>query len=252
MTELVPGLEQYCIAMADQHAEPPAEPWRRRRRVRMSALTTVFALSLVGGAFAVSAVWDPRLGDGRRSPATASTSSVPAEQSAALAVLRRPQDAADRGAVTRKALRFQDASFEGIRTDAIRILGETATGENAVLLPVARLNSDGPADGPAELRRPSTDNALCVWVDDPSEGGGASCSSFDGFLAGGLTVQSIDDAGVTVSGLVPDGVDRVVITPPTGSAVSASVRDNWFSAVASSMPRSTPRWLDASGKTLTP
>jgi hypothetical protein len=103
---------------------------------------------------------------------------VPAAQLEHLGVLRRPATAADHGAEVRGVLRLIGPGFRGVRTDAVRLLepgdpGNAAAGAQ-VLIPARR------AQG--------IDDALCLYVVDPTDGAGGSCFTLNRILAGTATM----------------------------------------------------------------
>lgn len=256
----------------------------RRRRLRLSGITVVGALAIGGVATAATGVWSPQVGDDRRGRPTISGSSVPQEQLDRFEVLRRPADDADRGVQTRYALKFLSPKFQGVRTDSVRLLEAGAPGDDVtgaeILVPVER--------------RDGIDDALCLFTVDPADGGGVSCWStaqiLSGKAIGGMAKMDQPAPGsaeakarakafrraarrarargetsvqmpfrdrtleARISGLVPDGVARVVWTK--GDRVeSAEVRNNFFRVAikrpdgAAAEP-STLTWFDAEDKSL--
>jgi hypothetical protein len=113
----------------------------RRRVGRLTAATAIAVLALAGLALAAGVVhWNPGGTDVR-----VSHTAPPAAQRAALAVLRRPQTAADRSWAARQAIqvtsRFETLhgrqiglSLGAVRADAVRVLGRAA-GNTFVLIP---------------------------------------------------------------------------------------------------------------------
>ena len=228
--------------------------WRRRSRL-MGVAIAVLALSAT--AVAATAPWRPIFGDpSSPQPVVVSRAAPPAEQLALLGVLRRAQTENDRGSTTQRALRFFGTSTQGVHTDYIRVL---ATGDGelpAVLVPARSWNLVGVEENEPRLRkvfdRARKQDALCIFVFDPVDGGGNGCYTtaelLKGFAGGGI--------GPVAYGLVPDGVARVRFEYQTG-AETATVRDNFYEhrtaepgATHVPLPNKTT-WLDVDGKPTT-
>ena len=217
--------------------------WRHPRAAAISAA----ALVIAAPALAATRPWEPLLG--RPSlhdvPNGTSRSEVPPSQTAVLSVLRRPQDAADRGPVAEKLLRHLGIEESGVRIASIRLL-DGSPGREAVLVSVQSLNDLTPGV-------PARTDTICVLY-----GQGGTCGGLPDLLAGHFLVT----AGSRQLGLVPDGVARVLLRYPDGETLTAPVRDNFFEVTnAPVVPagRPTPgrpspppvglspsvRWLDA-------
>jgi hypothetical protein len=234
-----------------------ARPRRRRPARRSAVVVGLVALAVAAPTLAATQPWKPLLGDERRGTPSASGDQPPAGQLAGMGVLRRPQTAADRGALAQTALRLSDDNVDGVRTAAVRLLASPAT--DAVLIPVRRFNLNGSRfiapDAPEELKQrmaPKTDG-LCLFAPDPSgDGGGYGCSTWEEVEAG-LLPSSI---GPVVYGLVPDGVARVRIDLEGGRQLELGVRDNFYAGrSATARGPLTTAWIDEDGavlKTLRP
>jgi hypothetical protein len=198
-------------------------PWLTRP-VAVGLALTAFA----GTAFAAVAIWTPLLGNPQYgyNPGAA-TSAPPEEQLDALAVLRRPQTDADRGALSQAALTYINNYTSGVRTAYVRLLGSVGS-EAFVLVPVAeRLATDTPT-GSAPV-----ENALCLYVSNTSPlFTHVACWSL-AELIGGFAWAAFDGQ---FFGLVPDGVTAATLSSATGPPVSAPVSDNFF---ALTLPAST-------------
>jgi hypothetical protein len=215
-----------------------------RRRARLTGLAVTGALTLGASVAAATAVWQPQLGDERRGQPTTDFSAPPAEELAALGVLRRESTPGDRGAQSIYALRLLDPSLRGVRTSYVRLLGSEPNGNGFVLIPVQSYYA-------ADAGAPSIANALCVFSRD-SDGGGLGCYSMqqvlEGRAVGSLVHASQPGAPTAASppsvgshfmreqgsltdgvsyGLVPDGVASVTLTNRQGT-ITVPVRENFF------------------------
>lgn len=271
---VLPDLSAQLIEAATRRLDTPriAPPPRAARRARLG-LIAVGAVLTSGTALAATGVWSPPLGDDHRPHPTISATAVPADQAATLAVLRRPQAAADRGATVRQVLRFLDRrSVDGVRTDAVRLLSTADRGY--VLIPVVK-GTNHTAGG-----------QLCLFAVDV-EGSGFSCFSTQQVLSGRAVLMSMQLADptpaeraafrkaakeahgksftvpgarprqqgpTTLAGLMPDGVSTVQTQTASG-VVRAPVAHNFFVLKvplprdATFAPRTGPlRWLDAAGR----
>ncbi len=206
---------------------PERRPWGLRvPRTLLPRLSrpVIVALSLTafaGTAVAALALWTPVLGDSRfgEAPPTISASAPPADQLAALAVLRRAQNPADRsGALATGALQAINASSSGVRTNYIRVLAGGSAASGFVLVPVAerRASLSSPAAIP---------DALCLYAAQ-SGAFAVNCYTLAEVRAG----TARDVAFGQVFGLAPDGVSTVTITAAGGVDVSAPVQNNFFDA----------------------
>jgi hypothetical protein len=251
---------------------------RLRRRVRLTGLAVTGALTLGAAVAVATTVWQPQLGDERRGHPTADLSAPPADELAALGVLRRESTSGDRGAQSIYALRLLDPSLRGIRTSHVRLLGSQSNGLGFILIPVQ--SYEAPDAG-----APSIANALCVFSRD-SDGGGLGCYSMQQVLegravgsfaqasqSGAPTAESPPSAGSHFMreqgfltdgvsyGLVPDGVASVTVTNRQGT-ITVPVRENFFQAslpttggsddgraTSTSMPAMI-QWRSAAGKVI--
>jgi hypothetical protein len=185
----------------------PARPRLVRAvRLRSPVAIGIALLALAGGATA-SSVWLAPAGNPVYgfNPGLDSTS-PPAAQLGALAVLRSPQTDGDRGPGVQAALADINNFTTGIRSNDVRVLETTRDGA-VVLVPVAR--RDATAVG--ATAQPAIDNALCVYY--PSSGTGSvrnntHCWSTQQLLAG----QALAGIGDHAYGLAPDGVSSVLVT----------------------------------------
>ena len=144
---------------------PTPERSRRRRslpRLRMPRLAhplaVALSLTVLAGAAAAASIWLPQLGNPTYgyNPGV-NNSPPPADQLAALGVLRAPQTATDRAAASTGVLTYVNNYAHGVRTGYIRLLGQDATA-TYLLIPVAHRDA-----GPATPN--GIDDALCVYAE---------------------------------------------------------------------------------------
>jgi hypothetical protein len=225
------------------------KPWWTRR----AGLLAIGAVVVSGSAVATTGVWQPTLGDPQHGgQPRAAGAGVPTAQLQSLAVLRRPQTAADRGPLVRAALRRLDrASINGIHVDGIRVLFRTPR-EIAVLVPAERVGPKGYA-----LR-----HVLCLMSSSYDfRGWGMSCGDVDQLRSTGIqtgtspsapqTYTATDRPGPTVReiALVPDGVARVTVRLRHGRSVTVPVHDNTYKYVIHESPAMMGTiWYDAAGQ----
>ncbi|HEX4032949.1 MAG TPA: hypothetical protein VHX66_00760 [Solirubrobacteraceae bacterium] len=208
---------------------PPA---RRRRgfsvRGRWVARPVAIALALVafaGTAFAAVAIWTPLLGTSQYgyNPGAA-TSPPPGDQLAALAVLRRPQTDADRGALSQEALTYINDYTKGVRTAWVRLLA-SVDGEAFVLVPVEERDATASTGGAPGTSQPLA-NALCLYSIETvgvfAINGG--CWSVADVNAGRAS-QAFESQ---FFGLAPDGATSATLSSPGAAPLSAPVRNNFF------------------------
>ena len=228
---------------------------RRQAAARVVALTVVAALL----AFAVtrstappdereaavatpSATWTPMLGDEDRGRPSISRSPAPSEQLAALGILRRPAEAADRSRTVEALLAgVSSSSVRGVRVDAIRRLDERY-GRTTVLLSVALVRMD-PRDPDDDIR-----DGLCLLSGAQQHGTGMTCGSFDDAIRGRMRWT------LPPRGLAPDGAVRVRVRVRGGRTVTVTPHNNYYDlswvgeARAAGIAR--PRFYDAAGREL--
>ncbi|HEX8122202.1 MAG TPA: hypothetical protein VF549_13150 [Solirubrobacteraceae bacterium] len=250
MSVLLKSLSVGLEAAAERHARRAA---RRRRQTRLAGVLAIALLGLTGAAAATGTLfWQPELGNESQGHATASPADVPSAQRDVLAVLRRPQTDADRGAAARYAVSWVGKDFHGVRTNSVRVLSN-----GAVLFSAER----GPAG----------EDSLCLFLAD-KEAGGITCTDTDRLRRDGFAIitmpapdtkyqtkngtlvlregQPVPVPGsappspqpVRVTGVVPDGVAAVRF-----GQTAVTVRDNAYDAHLA--PGQAPRQtlLDAYG-----
>ncbi len=246
------------LAEAERTLLAPAMP-RPRRRWRTRKIFAIALASVVVAvpALAITKPWEPILGhpEHNNAPVGILPGNAPSEQLAVLGVLRRAQDAKDRGPVARALLRDMSEEQHGVRTGTVRLL-ESADGHTAILASVEKAVE--PGSGAVEGH-----NVLCLVVV-----GGGTCGGTEDLLGQAHShLGLISLAGDHVYGLVPDGVARVVLHYPGGQTLSGEVRENfyWINGAPStersihgapplSLPQ-TPRsieWIDTEGTTIGP
>jgi hypothetical protein len=201
---------------------------RPRRRRRLPWLTRPIAVGLAlaaagGTAFAAVAIWTPLLGNQQYgyNPG-ASTSAPPQDELNALAVLRRPQTDADRGALTQAALTYINGYTTGVRTAYVRLLA-TVGGEAYVLVPVEQ--RDG-GTAPGAVTTPPIENALCLYAINtvgPADIVGGCWSLAE--IVGGRAFVVLPGQFV---GLAPDGASTATTAFAGGPSQSAPIDQNFF------------------------
>jgi hypothetical protein len=204
-----------------------------RRLIPRLSRPIIVGLSLTafaGTAVAALALWTPVLGDSRfgEAPPTISANAPPADQLAALGVLRREQSPADRsGALASGALRAINASSSGVRTNYIRVLAGGGATSGFVLVPVAERR-------PSLVSPAAIPDALCLYA---AQSGAFAVNCYT--LAQVRSGAARNVAFGQIFGLAPDGVTAVTITA-AGVAVSAPVQNNFFDAPLPAGPMASP------------
>ncbi|MEN0015988.1 MAG: hypothetical protein AAGC46_21660, partial [Solirubrobacteraceae bacterium] len=217
MTDLLPGfreqLEVRAQQLEDRHAparnrgaQPVDAEARRRGRLRRlhgRGLIVILVAGLAGasglGYAASRYLWSPPLGTaldvepGEALP-KATASSLPPDQSAAFAVLRRAQTDLDRNVSSRLALTMT-GGHEVIRTNAVRRLATGLNGGAAVLIPFAqkrgidiRAHPNAAGELPVTTRR----DEVCIEYVGGFEDAGVVCANTDEMLAGKLSIGESD------------------------------------------------------------
>jgi hypothetical protein len=207
----------------------------------------VLAALLIGvpAATATVAGWDP-FDDGGRNPRipapSAGQRSAAADLVSTLGVLRREQTDADRGVDTEEAARAFSASagYRGAQLKSVRLLDAQ---RGIVLIPFERGAVPLDAQGrPLRAFAPETYmNVACLFEHSADGYGGIGCHSAQKIRLG----RAISSGSDRVTGLVPDGVDRVRLI--RGDATSeAPVQNNLFVAEGAEPPLQVD-WLREDG-----
>ncbi|MEV4421077.1 hypothetical protein AB0L40_14005 [Patulibacter sp. NPDC049589] len=218
---------------------------RRARLFRTGLVTSAAVVSIGGAAVAGIAIWSPQLGheDGNR-PSLGGTP-VPADQRAALGVLRREQVAADRSAVAQRALVSFTRQYQGIRPDAVRVVHRIGATDGIALVSVADLEQRA-----GDARTPAARDALCAYTATGADAQNAACFSLADVRQGRAT-QRLGDLSW---GLVPDGVASVVVHRRDGSPSRIPVASNVFTTDGTTIDPARPEveWLGADGAAIEP
>lgn len=184
LPDLLPGfaarLEERAEALAAaQHDDAPAQAAprpTRRRRWRMLGGAGLLAFVAVSGTYAAG-LWHPRLGSNPNDAPAASAQPVAPELLDRLAVLRRPQNAADRGTAATLALRSPATSGSAVQTAGVRTIA-LAGGVTAVLVPL--------------IERDSGVQQLCLTVLLGGPTGPARACATAGDVAGGRLLLAFE------------------------------------------------------------
>ena len=249
--QLAPGLvladfrARFGLQLTRAAAELTGDRWRapaRLRQRRWPWLTRPVAVGLAltafaGTAFAAVAIWTPLLGNQQYgyNPGAAATA-PPEDQLDALAVLRRPQTDADRGALSQAALTYINDYTTGVRTAYVRLLG-TVGGEAFVLVPVEKRLATNATGAAPTVSAPLRD-ALCLYVSSTSPRfTSVECWSL-AEVVGGLAWAVFDGQ---FFGLAPDGATAANLAAAAGPPLTAPVGDNFFAlTLASSIAPPAP------------
>ncbi len=221
---------------------------RRRRRRTLRLMPAVVALVAAAALFAVLLPRGPEPSDERpatppaptwtpRMNASISRSPVPAEQLAALAILRRAPAPADRSPAVRQLLGIiGHEGMSGVRVDAVRMLAQRGS-RLTILVPIVSLS------------RPPWRDVLCLYTTTLARGkpagAGGTCRTFADLRRHGYLGWPGPPFG-----LVPDGVASVKLRVRGGKTITAPVRNNVYDlthlgdGVFAIQP---PLWLDANG-----
>ncbi len=220
MTDFLDRLGDH-LQVAELAPAGATTPRRTRRRKSVWAIGLA-AFAIATPAVAVMRPWEPELGrpavDG---PVTSSNAPVPKVAEDSLAVLRRPQTAADRANAT-PLLRVLTPQFSGVQTDGVR-----SVADGWALVPVNAVQS---ADG-------SVRDYLCL-VDQS----GTSCGAVSELNQQGVSSMRVGDKiGTQIAGVVPDGITTVRFTPADGGApLEAKVNASNFFALSIPSAKTLP------------
>lgn len=185
----------------------------RRRLTRRTALIVLGCSAIAVPAVAATLPWQPILGrpELHDVPNGTSPTAPPRRQLGEFAVLRRRQNAQDRGATAQALLRRLGPEEGGIRLRTVRLL-TAASGRQALLVATA---TAGLPDGPVVDKMP---DELCLL-----DSTGGLCGSGPDLLKHGLLGYNNG-----MMGLVPDGVTTILFTYPGGGTYKTVVEDNFF------------------------
>jgi hypothetical protein len=212
-------------------------PRRRAPRPRLVAVALVILVAVAIVALRSTPRTEREAAPSPPTPDVRTT--PPAAQLRTLAVLRRTPTSADDAA--RAALLKQRGTLRGIRAGYIRALPG-----GAILYTEHELS----------VGETALPDAICTYIPDPkAREGGGGCDT----LTGIKHRTSWTSSGLTVHGLVPDGVATVIARFKDGTERRASVQDNAFTFQAPANktgsdhvpePVTQWTWLDMAGKPL--
>jgi hypothetical protein len=226
---LIPEVQSALCAAVARSASSPARRGRipMRRGLLIAAATILVSTS----ALAAATHWSPQLGDSRRGHPTVANASIPADQLAALAVLRRPQTDADRGPAVLSVLKLLGKEESGgIHLDGVRLLATHSDGGALILIPAQRSGSHDRGH-PSDVQR----NTLLLLSSNHRSAGGTRGTVSD-LRAGRISMSSLRNPvlignrpdGFVAEGLVPDGVVKVEVTLRGGIVKTAAVYNNSY------------------------
>ena len=183
--------------------------------------------------------WDPELRDVHGGRLSTTTTPPPLQQRALLGLLRRPQDARDRGRASEAVLRALSPGVDGVRVAYVR-----APRTGVVVVPVARLDSAVP-----RRARPSPSaGGLCVFVVDDA-GTDRACGSDSDLASAGVGGYTSAARRRVSWGLVPDLVAFVDARGPHGRRLRVPVVNNvWLAETHFPVRVRRQDWRDASGR----
>lgn len=201
-------------------ADAPSVNSRHTPHGRLAARLGRRGLILAGTSLVVIApasvaivqTWQPELTrPGIDQPVKTDDSPVDSDATSNIAVLRRDQTAADRTA-TAPLLKALGAGnqVDGVQVGAIR-----SVAPGWALVPVKSVRTSPTA---------TTPDQLCL-----TNGTMIACSKASSVATTGLTMISSSSDGTRLTGIVPDGVERVRFTPAErGTLAEAPVGSNFF------------------------
>jgi hypothetical protein len=196
-------LEQQLVA-AEHALAAAARPRVARWTPPKRLLIALAALIVAVPAVAATQPWQPILGRPalHDTPSGTSNTPVPADALALLAVLRRPQNAQDRGPTATALLRSVGQEFAGVRPASVRLV-TVFPGHHALVLSAT---TGGGISQP-----------VCLVFSD-----GGLCGGAHALRTSGIAMT----AGPSIRGIVPDGVVRVSADFGHGQILTANVSDN--------------------------
>jgi hypothetical protein len=255
------------LASAIGRTVAPAVRAPRDRRPRLNgsrrtALLMAAGVLATGAALAATAPWSPIVGNDQQGHPTTSVAPLPADELAALGVLRRPQTDPDRSPEIAAMLKVLNPNVDnGVHPDDIRLLQSQPAGFS-VLVPIDRDVTNAPGyGGPPQV----DNNVLCLFVASPPTSRGATdatatvygqkCGTVADLKAGRILMGGQYGGRLTLTGLVPDGVTTIQLPLRNGTTITAPVTNNSFhintDAPDGSYEDAPIRWLrsDAAAKT---
>jgi hypothetical protein len=141
-----------------------------------------------------------------------------------------------------------------VAPESARLLRSTPSGGRAWVVPVPDLARSVPFFcQPGEKRGPR-EGLVVVAVGDAASGGGGA---LDHLVRGRAPVTVAPCAGadhsmLSISGIVPDGVQAVFLTAPDGTAVRADVKDNGYEFLLANQRATEQRYVVWTGGDGTP
>ncbi|MEV4419798.1 hypothetical protein AB0L40_07450 [Patulibacter sp. NPDC049589] len=256
---LLPNTHRELMRVARRRSAPHRTLRQLPRRRTIGVLATVSVLA-GGTALAATTPWSPTVGDDHRGHPTLATTDVPADQLAAIAALRRPQDDSDRTPDIEGMLKALSGDLTaGIHLSSIRALSTRPDGATALF--AADRDGNLQADLPEDIKH----NVLCMLLGthvDATPGGvqvqagrlnqlGMKCGTTSELRQGKFLLGAQYAGRLTLNGVVPDGVSKVSLTLRTGQTVEAQVENNSFhidqAAPNGSYEDAPIHWFDKAG-----
>jgi hypothetical protein len=189
---------------------PDTSKWFRGAMPRRALAVGVATCAIAAPALAVTQPWQPEVGrPGIDPPARLSAAGPSKVAQEALAILRRPQTAADRSATAPLLRGVVGGQVDGVQTDGIRSLAS-----GWALVPAETVET-----GPGRVSR----DQVCF-----TDGDTLTCGPAARLRAAGVMGSEATQTATTFTGVVPDGVAAVRFDPQVGAARQAPVQGNFF------------------------
>lgn len=216
--------EQLRAAQAPQTSRRNVAPYGHLLR-RRGLMALVAVVVVAAPALAITEPWNPTIGrpniDG---PVTSDRSPVAAAATDVLAVLRRPQTAADRDGAAPLLKGIVGSQIDRVQTASIRLLAD-----GWALVPATAVQA-----APGR----SVGEQICF-----TNGRSTTCGSARGLSSTGIAGSEATATATTFTGLVPDGVARVRFVGRDGSTKEVAVASNFYELVVDEI--APPRMIDA-------
>lgn len=192
---------------------------------RRGWLVVLAAVAVATPALAITQPWDPTIGrPDVEGPVASDRSPVTPAAKNVLAVLRRPQTAADRERTAPLLQGISGTVINGVQTASIRALAD-----GWALVPATSVQT-----GPGVSRG----DQLCF-----TNGSSTTCGSANRLASSGIASSEATTTSTTFTGLVPDGVASVRFAGADGTRKTAAVTSNFYELVVNEV--APPTMIDA-------